>query len=1646
MTRRRLASVLVAVAAIVVAVSVSGSLLAGGSGKPVSPLLRYMPTPDGDEGESVALLEGYWNDRVTYPTGRFNPDWVRRAAAQDDRVQSVRGRRRIVFSRLGASIASGKSGSAVASASTPAFTSLGPKPERMTGCGGCYDYSLTEGRINAMVADPMTTTNGSIVAYAATVGGGVWKTTNCCSSSTTWTVTTDDPLINTTSIDTLAIAPNDHNTIYAGTGDLNYGSFSMGSQGVLKSTDGGATWTVLGAGIFTAAYPEPAGQFPQYQAVGKIRVDPNNGNRVLAGTKTGLYLSYDGGASWTGPCLASTFASQRQDITALELNDDGTSTGTTRILAAVGTRGFASNVQYDLGSNGANGIYKATLPASGCPTFTSIAGNSNGFVFGNAVTGSPYATGANLNAGSGNPYVSATSGNQIGRIDLGVAPSNPNVIYAQAQSIAANSNSGCGNTNGCQLGAWVTTNGGTSWSFMAGSAGGALRNCTGGQGDYPQNWYDQGVAVDPNNPDRVFFDTFEVWFATRTGTSWLDLTCGYNGTSAANHVVHVDQHALAFLPGSSSILLIGSDGGAFGTTNATNATSSTRPTFFNMDSGLNTIEFYSGDISGNFATSSNPSAAGGAQDNAPSVAGFTGSPTGPVQWQTVVGGDGFYARIDPVGTGSSLRYWVGNNSGGLSRCTSNCLAGGSGYSTRTGGWSGDTQSFILPFDLFHGGIAGGDDCGPAGSTTGCGHLVAGTTRVWETVAGATGTNTWYVTNNPTTQNLTKGTLGNRSFINQVKYSPKFQSVAIAGTNDGNVQIGFNLGTGTQAQATWVNVTGGNAILPNRPVLGIALDPSAPAANVPVGYAAVGGFNANTPSTPGHVFQVSCAAGCASFAWADKTGNLPDMPVDSIIVNPRFPQQVFAGSDFGLYITDNINDAYPTWFRLNNGLPNMMLWDLQIDRGSTTLSLWTRGRGAYVAPLPNERIVKLDQTITFAPLAGKTYGDADFDVSASASSGLAVSFAAAGSCTISAATVHIVGAGSCTVTASQGGDKNYNPAPIVSRAFTIAKADQTISVSTTDDRTFGDPDFELDATATSNLVVTLAVDSGPCTLSSSTSPATVHITGAGTCVIRASQAGDANFNAAPDEVRSFNVNKANQSIDFGPLADKTFGDADFEVSATATSHLDVTFTATGTCDVSGTTVHITGGGECTITASQAGNADYNPAPDVSQTFTIAPAAQSIAFGPLADKTYGDPDFSVNATASSGLPVTFAASGECTVAGATVHITGAGSCTITASQAGNADYNAAADVSRSFAIDTASQTIAFDPIADKTFGDPDFPIQASASSGLPVYFVATGSCSVDSATSPANVHLTHAGSCTITASQTGDSNFDPAPDVARTFSIAKSPQAISFAPLPDKVYGDPDFDVVATVPSGLPVSFTAAGNCTISGTTVHITGGGSCTITASQGGNDDYLAAPDVARTFAIGKEPQTITFAPLADKIYGDPNFTVSATASSGLPVSFTASGSCTVSGTTVHITTVGYCTVTASQAGNANWQPAPPVDRTFNVAWPFRGFFQPVDNDVVNVGQAGTAIPVKFALGAAYGLAIFADGYPQSVRQDCVTGASEDAIETTVTAGQSTLTYDATSGQYIYVWKTDKAWAGTCRKLTVKLFDNTVRTASFRFK
>ncbi len=120
---------------------------------------------------------------------------------------------------------------------------------------------------------------------------------------------------------------------------------------------------------------------------------------------------------------------------------------------------------------------------------------------------------------------------------------------------------------------------------------------------------------------------------------------------------------------------------------------------------------------------------------------------------------------------------------------------------------------------------------------------------------------------------------------------------------------------------------------------------------------------------------------------------------------------------------------------------------------------------------------------------------------------------------------------------------------------------------------------------------------------------------------------------------------------------------------------------------------------------------------------------------------------------------------------------------------------------------------------------------------------------------------------------------------------------------------------------------------------------------------------------------------------------------------------------------------------------------TVNVTYNFAGFFQPVDNlPMLNAVKAGSGVPVKFSLGGDQGLNIFQSGFPKSTRIACDSAAPMDDIEQTVTAGGSSLSYSANLDQYSYTWKTEKAWAGTCRQLVVVLNDGTTHVANFTFK
>ncbi len=202
---------------------------------------------------------------------------------------------------------------------------------------------------------------------------------------------------------------------------------------------------------------------------------------------------------------------------------------------------------------------------------------------------------------------------------------------------------------------------------------------------------------------------------------------------------------------------------------------------------------------------------------------------------------------------------------------------------------------------------------------------------------------------------------------------------------------------------------------------------------------------------------------------------------------------------------------------------------------------------------------------------------------------------------------------------------------------------------------------------------------------------ITIVGAGICTVQADQAGNTTYAPAPPVQQSFTVARANQLIVMLPILNRTMLQSPVTTIALATSGLPVIFTTTtpSVCTSIGTngkTITLIAAGTCTVSANQGGNANFNPAPTVSWSFTVSRAAQTITFGPLANRALVQSPFTVTATATSGLAVTFTSSTPlvCTVSGSMVMLHQKGTCTITAHQAGNGTWNPASDVARSFRV--------------------------------------------------------------------------------------------------------------------------------------------------------------------------------------------------------------------------------------------------------------------------------------------------------------------------------------------------------------------------
>ena len=495
--------------------------------------------------------------------------------------------------------------------------------------------------------------------------------------------------------------------------------------------------------------------------------------------------------------------------------------------------------------------------------------------------------------------------------------------------------------------------------------------------------------------------------------------------------------------------------------------------------------------------------------------------------------------------------------------------------------------------------------------------------------------------------------------------------------------------------------------------------------------------------------------------------------------------------------------------------------------------------------------------------------------------------------------------------------------------------------------------------------------------------------------------------------------ASQTITFADPADRDWSATAFTLSpSTDASGLTVTLTSstTNVCTVSGFTITMVRSGTCTLTASQAGNSTYAAATDVTHSLEITAATQTITFAPnFPTTTYGDDPFSIAGTASSDLVLDYSTSTPtiCSVSGdlslsngatnAVVTPIGAGSCTITAAQAGDGRYGAATSVSRSFTIAKAAQVaLVFTSGSSGVWGDV-FTAAVSGGSGAgAVSFGAvagTAGCAVNATTGA--VTYSSAGTCTITADKAGDANRLAAGQVSQTLTIAKAAQTVTFTstvpaePLPGDTY-----TVTGTATSGLTPAFSVTAGqvsvCSLSGGVVTFLATGTCTISVGQSGDGRFSAATAQTQTIAVGSLNQSILVTTPADVSYGAPGFAVDAAASSSLTVTATSSDTdvCTMVGLVVTPVDVGDCELTFTQTGNSRYAAASPVTISFRVV-PAR----PTAPSIVSVSAGNANATIGFTAPG------FTGGAALSAYTIIATPTSGTAVtDTTCTASPCTIT------------------------------------------
>ena len=306
-------------------------------------------------------------------------------------------------------------------------------------------------------------------------------------------------------------------------------------------------------------------------------------------------------------------------------------------------------------------------------------------------------------------------------------------------------------------------------------------------------------------------------------------------------------------------------------------------------------------------------------------------------------------------------------------------------------------------------------------------------------------------------------------------------------------------------------------------------------------------------------------------------------------------------------------------------------------------------------------------------------------------------------------------GSVRITATQAGDGNWLQATAYQDWIVTAtpRSDQNITFPQIPAKNTLSANFDLNATSDSGLPVSFTVVSGG-SYATVTSDGNVSIQGAGVVTIRASQDGNASFNAAPTVEQNMTINKAPQTITFSSITNQNLSAGTYTLNATASSGLGVSFTSSDSSKVSitGNVATFISGGTVQITANQGGNSIYDAASAVTQNLTVIDdtlQTQTITWTQdLSSLSFGTADTNMTATATSNLPITYtvtSGSGVVQVNGTLLKIVGAGSATVTASQNGDGQWAAAPTVDKNVTVTKANQVIVMDDDNNSNSEQPD-----------------------------------------------------------------------------------------------------------------------------------------------------------------------------------------------------------------------------------------------------------------------------------------------------------------------------------------------------